>query len=78
MSEKHEAWNNRVWGLQVGVTLTWLLAVGALWLAWTGSAVQNMEAGDSGLAVVLTTSCCTMSWVVGLVPIVLCFSVLKR
>tara|TARA_R100000654_G_scaffold64617_1_gene92273 strand:- start:55 stop:282 length:228 start_codon:yes stop_codon:yes gene_type:complete len=71
-------WNGRVWWLQLMVVLAWAALIGVLWLSWTGAVLQDMPAGDGGLAAVLTTGCCGFSWVVGLVPIVLVFAVLRR
>ena len=71
-------WNGRVWWLQLMVVLAWTGLAGGLWLAWTGAVMQDMDAEGTGLAVVLTTGCCGFSWVVGLVPIVLVFAVLRR
>ena len=71
-------WNARVWWLQLMVVLAWTGLAGGLWLAWCGAVVQDMDAEGTGLAVVLTTGCCGFSWVVGLVPIVLVFAVLRR
>ena len=74
----NDDWNARVWWLQLMVVLAWAGLIGGPWLGWTGAAVQDMPPGDSGLAAVLTTGCCGFSWVVGLVPIVLVFAVLRR
>jgi len=75
---RNNEWNHRVWWLQIAVVAAWVVAVAALWLSWSAAVVQDMPPGDSGLAVILTTSCCGMSWVVGLVPIVLIFAILRR
>jgi hypothetical protein len=74
----NDDWNGRVWWLQLMVVLAWTGLAGGLWLAWTGAVMQDTSAEGTGLAVVLTTGCCGFSWVVGLVPIVLVFAVLRR
>ena len=71
-------WNRRVWWLQLMVVLAWAGLAGGLWLAWTGAVLQDMQPGDGGLAAAMTTGCCGFSWVVGLVPILLVFGVLRR
>ena len=71
-------WNHRVWWLQIAVVAAWGAAVVALWLSWSAATVRELPPGDGGLAVVMTASCCGMSWVFGLVPIVLIFAILRR
>lgn len=78
MSEKWETWNTQVWWLQLGVAFAWAALIVVLWLGWTGAAARDMPAGDGGVAVLLTTGCCGFTWVVGLVPIVLIFTMLRR
>lgn len=72
-------WNDRVWFLQLAVAFTWAAVIVGLWLAWTSATLKVSPDPDSaGFAVVLTSGCCGLSWVVGLVPIVLCFALLRR
>jgi hypothetical protein len=73
-----DSWNTRVWWLQLTVAVAWAGLIVFLWLGWTGAALRDMPAGDGGLAVLLTMGCCGFTWVVGLVPIVLCFWILKE
>mgnify|MGYP004404738321 CR=1 FL=1 len=72
------SWNDRIWWLQLCVSLAWAAAMVSMWLAWTGATLRDLGPADNGLAVVMTTSCCGLSWIVGLVPILLVFSILRR
>lgn len=78
MTNKWDDWNTRVWWLQLAVAFAWAALVVALWLAWTSASTSAMDAGSGGVAVLMTTGCCGFTWVVGLVPIVLVFAILRR
>lgn len=72
-------WNDRVWFLQLAVAFTWAAVIVGLWLAWTSATLKVSPDPDSAVfTVALTSGCCGLSWVVGLVPIVLCFALLRR
>jgi hypothetical protein len=75
-----ESWNTRVWWLQLTVAFAWAGLVVFLWLGWTGATFEAAReiGSDGSLAVMVTTGCCGFTWVVGLVPIVLCFWILKE
>ena len=74
-------WNTRVWWLQILVVCGWAGLIGLMWLGWTAESMRNIDPGNDagvGVAAMLTTGCCGFTWVIGLVPIVLCFAILKR
>lgn len=71
-------WNTVVWWLQLTVAFAWAALIVFLWLGWTSATLRDMPAGDGGLAALITTGCCGFTWVVGLVPIVLCFWILRE
>ena len=74
-------WNDRVWFLQLVVAFTWAAVIVGLWLAWTSATLGTLPPGNGGsvlVAATFTSGCCGLSWVVGLVPIVLCFALLRR
>jgi hypothetical protein len=80
MGDGWKSWKTLVWWTQVAVLIAWTgLSVG-LWVAWTAGSMAEIDPsneGATGMAVIITSSCCGLSWVLGLVPIALCFWLLK-
>tara|TARA_R100000388_G_scaffold93381_1_gene77935 strand:+ start:350 stop:604 length:255 start_codon:yes stop_codon:yes gene_type:complete len=74
-------WNTKVWWLQLIVSFAWAALIVLLWMAWTFGSIAEIEPGNDaavGFAAILTSGCCGFTWIVGLVPIVLMFAILKR
>ena len=74
-------WNTLVWWGQLLTAFAWAGLIVFLWLGWTGGAIGNIPAGNDdvvGMITIMTTGCCGFTWIVGLVPIALCFWLLRR
>ncbi len=80
-SNKWKDWNSVVWWTQLMVAFGWAGLIVFLWLSWTYGAMGNIAPGNDGavgVTVMLTSGCCGMTWIVGLVPIALVFTILRR
>ena len=80
MSEGWKTWKTLVWWAQLTVAFSWSALIVGLWVAWTAGAMAETEPGSDGalgVVTLLTSGCCGVTWIVGLVPIALCFWLIR-
>ena len=74
------SWNNLVWWAQITTAFLWAALIVSLWFGWTAGSIAEVAPGNDdvvGMIVLLTSGCCGISWIFGLVPIAICFWLLR-